>query len=78
MCATCGVVILAMPIGLLTNNFSSAFRESQFKKKVIQSYMRRLDVVVEKKEFGFFQKFRSLRTRLETKKVPIIPDLTVD
>ena len=41
LCAVCGVVILAMPVGLLASNFSENYKQNDYKLKIIEVYKKK-------------------------------------
>ena len=41
VCAVTGVVILAMPVGLLASNFSENYKENDYKTKIIEVYKKK-------------------------------------
>jgi hypothetical protein len=38
MCAISGIILLAMPVGLLSTNFNEVYRLEELKKKIIERY----------------------------------------
>jgi hypothetical protein len=42
LCASCGIIVIAMPVSLLTGQFNDAFNFNKKKEKVIRKYTTRM------------------------------------
>jgi formate-dependent nitrite reductase cytochrome c552 subunit len=57
MCAVTGVIIVAMPIGLLANNFQESYKFSHKKEVMLERYYERMDKIDPSKSLSKEQKF---------------------